>query len=216
VYQGVDQTVVNGMAAALKASNWELLPVLKQLFKSEHFYDDAIMNARIKNPLEAMIPILKMAGAEHMAAVPDNWWDAISYWSYLLGQEMFNPPNVAGWPGYHAWLNESTLTARWDYTSVVAYLLTQDPTLRSNLRTVAQTLTNDSNNPAVITEALVDYFIGQTLEPVHLQTAVLYFKANIPENYFTDGSWNLYWDSAPDQIVNLLYFLVKLPEFQLT
>jgi hypothetical protein len=148
--------------------------------------------------------------------VPDNWWDAIFYWAYLLGQELFNPPNVAGWPGHHSWLNESTLTARWDYTSIVAYFLTQDDTLRGNLRTIAQTLTNDSNNPAVITAALVDFFTGQTLEPAQLQSAILYFKANIPENYYADGSWNLYWDSAPDQIVNLLYFLVKLPEFQLT
>ena len=40
--------------------------------------------------------------------------------------------------------------------------------------------------------------------------------SSIPENYFEDGSWNLYWDEVPYQIVNMLYYLVKLPEFQLT
>jgi len=81
---------------------------------------------------------------------------------------------------------------------------------------LAQTLTNDSNDPTIVTAALVDFFIGQTLEPVHLQAAVINFKSNIPENYFEDGSWNLYWDEVPYQIVNMLYYLVKLPEFQLT
>jgi hypothetical protein len=216
VYQTVDQTVVEGMAATFKAGNWELLPVMKQLYKSEHFFDDRFMAARIKSPLECMVPILKMAGAQNLPAIADNWWDDIAYWSYQLGQDLFSPPNVAGWPGYHAWLNESTLTTRWDYCSVTAYLLTQDVTLRENLRTLAQNLTNDSNDPAIITGALIGFFLGQTLQPVHFQAAVINFKANVPENYYTDGSWNLYWDSAPYQIVNLLYFLVKLPEFQLT
>jgi len=215
VYQGADPLIVNQLASQFKSGNWELLPVLKTLFKSEHFFDDRVMNARIKNPLESMIPMLKMAGADAIS-IPDTWWNAIGYWSYQIGQEVLNPPNVAGWPGYHAWINESTLTARWNFSSSVAYLLTQDDTLKENLRSIAQGLTNDSNDPAMITSALVDYFIGQTLDPIHLQAAVINFKAGVPENYYEDGSWNLYWNDAPYQIVNLLYYLVRLPEFQLT
>ncbi len=216
VYQTIDPAIVQGLATQFKNSNWELLPVLKTLFKSEHFFDDRVMNAGIKNPLESMVPLLKMAGAQQLTAIPDSWWNAIGYWSYQLGQEVLNPPNVAGWPGYHKWINESTLTARWSFSSNVAYFLTQDETLRENLRTTAQSLTNDSNDPALIVSALVDYFTGQNLDPVHLQAAIINFKAGVPENYYIDGSWNLYWNEAPYQIVNLLYYLVRLPEFQLT
>ena len=173
------------------------------------------MSAQLKTPLESMLCLLKNASA-NATQVPQNYWDAIFYWSYQLGQEIFNPPNVAGWKGHRNWINESTLTGRWNYSSAIAYLLTQNEELKENLRTLAQTLTNDSNNPTVITAALIEFFTGQTLEPVHLQAAVINFKANIPENYFEDGTWNLYWDEAPLQIVNMLYYLVKLPEFQLT
>ncbi|MEI6411139.1 MAG: DUF1800 domain-containing protein [Bacteroidota bacterium] len=216
VYQAIDPTVVAGLADELKSNNWELLPTLKTLYKSEHFFDERIISARIKNPVETLIPILKMAGADTAGPLPDNWWDAIGYWTYLLGQEMFNPPNVAGWPGYHAWINESTLASRWNFSSVTSYFLTQNDTLKENLRSLAQALTNDSNDPGLITSALVDFFTGQTLEPIHLQSAIINFKAGIPENYYQDGTWNLYWNEAPYQIVNLLYYLVKLPEFQLT
>jgi uncharacterized protein (DUF1800 family) len=214
-YQKIDPTVVEGMAQTFLNSNWEILPVLKQLIKSEHFFEESTMNCQLKNPLETMIGLLKNASTTS-AQVPQNWWNAIFYWSYQLGQEIFNPPNVAGWKGHHNWINESTLTGRWNYSSSVAYFLTLDDTLKENLRTLAQTLTNDSNDPTIITAALVDFFTGQTLEPVHLQAATINFKANIPENYYEDGSWNLYWDEAPLQIVNLLYYMVKLPEFQLT
>lgn len=215
VYHFPDAQVIDGLAATFQAENWEILPVLKQLFKSEHFFDDRFLGARLKNPLESMIPLLKAAGAAP-ADVLDNWWNAIGYWGYQLGQDIFNPPSVAGWPGYRAWVNESTLTARWVFSGYVAYYLSTRENLRENLRAIAITLTNESNDPAVIVPVLIDHFMGQTLDPVHETAAVAYFKAGIPENYYLDGSWNLYWDEAPYQIVNLLYYLVKLPEFQLT
>ena len=162
-----------------------------------------------------MIPILKNAGAIPDQVLPD-WWDAIGYWSYQLGQEILNPPNVAGWKGHHTWINESTLTTRWNVNSITAYFLTQDDQIRENLRNIAITLTGESNDPAVIVPALISFFTGQTLDPIYQQGAIINFKAGIPENYFVDGSWNLYWDEAPDQIVNLLYYLVRMPEFQLT
>jgi uncharacterized protein (DUF1800 family) len=211
----LDNEVIAGLAQTFRNSNWELMPVIKQLVKSEHFFEESFINARLKNPLESMLGILKSAGVS-APQVANNWWNALYYWSYLLGQEVFNPPNVAGWKEHHAWLNESTLTARWNYSASFAYFLTTDESVREKLRSLAQSLTSDSNDPDVIVRALTSFFTGQTLEPVHHQAAVINFKASVPENYYEDGSWNLYWDSAPYQIVNFLYYLVKLPEFQLT
>lgn len=215
VYQNIDNQVITGLAQTFRDSNWELLPVLKLLFKSEHFFEESFMNVRYKSPLESMLNIYKAAGTP-ASLVENGRWDAIGYWSYQLGQEIFNPPNVAGWKGYRQWINESTLTARWNYSSAIAYWLTTEQESRENLRTLAQTLTNDSNDPTLITAALIEFMTGQTMDPVHLQGAVVNFKAGIPENYYLDGSWNLYWDEAPYQIVNMLYYLVRLPEFQLS
>jgi hypothetical protein len=216
VYQNADPQVIDELAVTFRNNNWELLPVLKQLFKSEHFFDEQLLNARIKDPIETTLPLLKMAGATAPAQVSTDALESINFWAYILGQELFNPPNVSGWKEHRAWINESTLTVRWNYSAKAVGLLTQDDTIRENLRLLALTLTNESNNPAVITQALVEFFLRQDLEPVHLTAATLNFKAGIPENYFLDGSWNLYWDEAPDQIVNLLLYLIRLPEYQLT
>jgi len=215
VYQNIDNQVIAGLAQTFRDNNWELMPVLKQLFKSEHFFEETSMNAHHKSPLESMLNLLKAAGTP-AALVPESAWNAIGYWSYQLGQELFNPPNVAGWKGHRKWINESTLTARWNYSGYVAYWLSTQETTRENLRALAQTLSNDSNDPALVTAVLVEHFLGQSLEPVHLQAATIYFKAGIPENYYLDGTWNLYWNEAPYQIVNLLNYLVRLPEYQLS
>lgn len=215
VYPSLNNEVVTAMAQTFRDSNWELLPVLKQLVKSEHFFEESFMSAQLKSPVEVMLQIWKESGVT-AANVTDNWWNNFAYWSYQLGQELFNPPNVAGWKGYRNWVNESTLTGRWDFCGSIAYYMTTDDAMKQNLRSLAQALTNDSNDPAVITAALITHFTGQQLDPIYLQAAILNFKAGIPENYYDDGSWNLYWDEAPDQIVNLLYYLVRMPEFQLS
>jgi hypothetical protein len=97
----------------------------------------------------------------------------------------------------------------------MAYYLSDEQLLREQLRDIAKNLTNNSNDPALITQALVLHFLGQNLDAIHLQAAILNFKTGIPENYYQDGSWNLDWNEAPYQVVNLLYYLVRLPEFQL-
>ncbi|MCB0528819.1 MAG: DUF1800 domain-containing protein [Saprospiraceae bacterium] len=216
IYQNADQQVVDGMATTFKNGDWELLPMLKELFKSEHFFEEQLINAKLKDPLETTLPLLKMAGGVHPGTVSNDWLDDVFFWAYILGQELFNPPNVSGWKEHRAWINETTLTIRWEYSGKAAGLLLNSDAMRDNLRLLALILTNESNNPVVVTQALVEFFLRQDLEPVHLQAAVLNFKAGIPENYFLDGSWNLYWDEATDQIIHLLQYLVRLPEYQLT
>ena len=83
------------------------------------------------------------------------------------------------------------------------------------MRQLAIELTNNSNNPYQITAALIEHFLRQELEPIQLEAAIMAFKEGIPSNYFDDGSWNLDWNEAPYQIANLMYYLVRLPEFQL-
>ncbi|GAB4488463.1 MAG: hypothetical protein OHK0019_04800 [Saprospiraceae bacterium] len=215
VYQNADSQVIDGLATTFKNSNWELLPMMKQLFKSEHFFEEQLLNARIKSPMETFVPILKMSGCIYPTQITDDWLDEVLYFAYILHEELFEPPNVSGWKEHRPWINESTLSLRWEYSAKTIDLFFQNDTALANLVQLAMDLTNQSNDPVVVTTALVEFFTGQTLDPVHLQAAVGHFKAGIPENYFLDGSWNLFWDEVPEQIINLLKYLIKLPEFQL-
>ena len=208
--------VIDGLAQTLRDNNWELLPMLKQLFKSEHFFEDTLRNTKLKSPVDAVIPILKMAGAQYPTHVLPDWWEDITDWLNNLGQELFSPPNVAGWPEHRSWINESTLTARWKFCALNAQFLMHNEELKENLRAIATGLTNNSSDPNVITAALTDYFTGQTLDAIHQQAAVEHFKSGIPQHYFTNGTWNLGSSQVPGQIVELLQYLVTLPEFQLT
>ncbi|MEL7252396.1 MAG: DUF1800 domain-containing protein, partial [Bacteroidota bacterium] len=81
-----------------------------------------------------------------------------------------------------------------------------------------QALTTDSaNDPALVTQAIVDYFIPNGLStPEAYEAATDVFKWDVPQNYYDSGEWNLYWDTAPAQVGLLMQHISRLPEFQLS
>lgn len=217
VYDKPDAAIIQGMMQTFIENNWELAPVFRQLFKSEHFFEEQIMNTRIKSPIEAVVQPYRLAGITFGEAINEDWMGYLVYMVDELGQKMFSPIDVAGWPGYHDWINENTLTIRWQFSADIIYggLLSTDAG-RDSLRELAIALTSSTEkNPQVVTEALIRHFLKRDLEPELLNAAVAYFKGEIPENYFTNRLWNLYYDEVPYQIGNLLFYLLRLPEWQL-
>ena len=89
-------------------------------------------------------------------------------------------------------------------------------TVRDKLRQLAIDLTSTTeDDPEIITNALIEHFLNTDLETQTALAALDYFKGEVPENYFEDGTWNLYYNEVPDQILNLLNYLMRLPEWQL-
>lgn len=214
IHQKVDQEFVLALAEIFINSNWEILPVMQALFKSDHFFDDGIIGSVIKSPINCMIELARLSGTKPINI--RERYGTFRYGSDNLGMEILNPINVAGWPGHHDWINENTLTQRWNYCREIINTFTNDKN-REDLRAMAIGLSSPKiNDPDHITRALTLHFIGRPLDENLHESAVLYLKGDIPQNYFDDQSWNLEWNEAPFQIGNLLVYLSKLPEFQLS
>ncbi len=162
-----------------------------------------------------------------------NWSGTVYVWVHAdqTGQKLFEPVNVAGWPGYRSWINEYNLTKRWELAQehLDAWTQSGDSTVPMipiettyKIRQFLRDLTNTSNDPAVITEAVAKHFLMVDLEPEQLQVATERFKALWPDNYYVDGTWNLYYEDSSTgygterQFIDLMKYLVTLPEFQLT
>ena len=58
-------------------------------------------------------------------------------------------------------------------------------------------------------------FCKYDIKNEELQDALNIFKGDVPDNYFEDGTWDLSYESVPNQVYNLMLFLISLPEFQL-
>lgn len=212
VHPEPDEAIVSGLAATFLANDFELEPVFRQLFKSEHFFHDSIIGTRVKDPIECLLTF----PLEAEFPIDDDWVEAIWYFAGLLGQNLFNPVDVAGWPGDRTWINSSTLTGRWQVCDYYLYWLVDN-----HLETLRQFAINlvggNTNDPVLVTQRMLEHFLPQgPASQAALDQAVSVFKWEVPENYYTLGLWNLDWDSVPWQVALLLQHIARQPEFQLS
>ncbi len=205
-----DEAIVEALAATLLQHGFELLPVMRQLFTSAHFFDRANRGVLVKSPVELMLSFLRQGEFGDFENRREwGFWGIAS-----LGQQPGEPPDVAGWPGNRAWINSNRLTLRWEFLDGFGWAVHDN-----NQRTYpdwAIRLTGNSTDPAEVTRAIIDFFLPQGLSHESAyQEATAVLKGEIPENYFANGKWSLSWDSASWQIYLLLRHLIRLPEFQL-
>lgn len=92
-------------AALLRDSDYELEPVLRALFLDPDFYRPAVVGARVLSPIDYLVGCARRLGAEPPGA-------AVLVGAALLGEELFEPPNVKGWEGGDAWISTATLIDR--------------------------------------------------------------------------------------------------------
>ena len=208
----ITQNVIEPLAIQLIDNNWELGPVLKTLLKSEHFFDERAVGVIVKSPFDIIYNFINETGF----AYNDEIVNAFLYYAGLMGQEIFDPPDVAGWQRDETWINSSTLTGRWQLMELYLNYLFFDQELTEPFRQLAINITNDSNDPAFIARTMIDYFMSKelfTASDYDIATNILRWE--IPQNYYDDMLWNLGWEQAPFQIYLLLKHIVRIPEFQL-
>ncbi len=210
VYEEVNDQIVGELANTLMQSNWEIAPVLRQLFKSQHFFDQEATAIQIKSPIQLIAQQL------NELEVPYEYYGLEYFWGVTnLGQQLYDPVDVAGWPGHRKWISTSRLSDRWRVMEYVHYLAAENH--GSHLRAWVKDISPSETDPEVITQAVIDQLFPRGLEnPLAYNRAAIVFRGEIPTNYFDNGSWNLDWPQATWQIFNLLNHLARLPEFQLT
>ena len=114
-----ERQVITAMAALLQSSNWELKPVIAALFKSAHFFDEANIGAQIKSPYEHLIGLIRpfdiRLPQNNPGAEGELMAGSLYFYALAGSQELLDPPNVKGWPGYHNWISVTTLPYRGAY-----------------------------------------------------------------------------------------------------
>lgn len=207
----IETDIIQPLADSLIANNFEMVPMLKLLFKSEHFYDNRAVGVIIKSPYDVFMNFIKETGFYY----DDNIIDAFIYYGGLMGQDIFDPPDVSGWQRDETWINTSTLTGRWQLLELyLGYLF--DNGYELTLVDLARELSNDSIDPYYITQVVINRLMSKELyTQADYDIATDIFKWDIPQNYYDEGLWNLNWSTAPYQVFLLLRHIATIPEFQL-
>ena len=211
----VNDDIILDLSNYFIENNYELMPLFKKLFKSEHFFNSSASNVIIKSPIDLMVFIEK----EFDFVKPNNFTNSLT--NYLrartmdMGQQILNPVDVAGWQENQDWISTGTLPMRWEFGD---YLLNRYYAAnKEQFRTLLKTMVGENvYDPEFIVKTVKDYiFCNYDIMNDELNDAISIFMGDVPENYFNGGGWSINDSTVPKQFYDLLRFFVTLPEFQL-
>lgn len=101
-----DETKINWLADRFYQSNYNIQSLLQDIFTSDWFYSEKNIGSKIKSPIELI------AGMRRMLPMDLTNPQVQLLFQKVLGQILFYPPNVAGWPGGRSWIDSSSLMFR--------------------------------------------------------------------------------------------------------
>lgn len=209
----INEDIVNELANTFRSNNFEIAPVLEQLFKSQHFFDEAATGVLIKSPLDLEVGLQREMNLtyhwKHNTILRTR--DSVD----LQGQAFYNHGSVEGWPGGKEWINSSTLVLKWEQLTVLLEQawLGDEEQFKVFLNGM---LGSTSNDVEFVTQSILDFFFtNQSIDAITYQGALVAFKDNVPQNYFEDGSWNTQWSEVSKQMYMIMLYIIRIPEFQL-
>lgn len=194
------EAVIRAMAKTLGENRYELKPVLKMLFTSEHFYDPQIVAGQVKSPAQLLV------GTARMLNTPTRNLGTLTAAMNMMGQQLFEPPSVAGWDGGRGWINTSTLFVR---QNLATYLISgkvpgdqnwSQDTVGYDPMFLISDLADKS--PDKVVDLLVDVLLGAHVEAARRAELSKYLAAR--RGGVTQGS-----------VLATLMLVTAMPEYQL-
>lgn len=199
------RSVLDDLAGVMLSSRYNIKPVLRRLFLSEHFYDPQVIGQQIKSPVQLVV------GATRSLHTPVRDLAVLLDAMDLMGQSILFPPSVKGWDGGRSWINTSTLFVR---QNILAFQLTgkkprgfdamandekYDPSFL--LEDLAAADPAAARDPERVVDYLLRFTIGQAPTEAR-QTLVEFIRG-------------LGGQITPDVLTGGLLLIAAMPEYQL-
>jgi uncharacterized protein (DUF1800 family) len=239
VYYQIDgaaeQNVIEPLAKIFRDNNYEIKPVLRALFESQHFFDTLNQGCFIKSPVDCVVSCLREFGVVFPSTYTHQYimWNYIRNWCTNMTQDLAEPPNVSGWPAYYQepqfheiWINSDTLPKRNRFTDtmITSGYTNSGQKILIDAVGFAKQLNNPSDPNKLIDEILAVIYrvpLSATLKQNIKQQILLSNQAS--DHYWTD-EWNAYiqnpsagnFNLVNSRLRSLLQYFMNLPEYQLS
>ncbi len=221
----VETDIIQPLATIFIQNNFEVVPVLRALFNSQHFFDAATVGSLIKSPLDFTVGVcrqLELAFPPATSVVAQyGMWDYLNSLTTVQQQTLGDPPNVAGWVAYYQspqfhelWINAVTLPRRNQVTDLFigtgytrnSFTIKADPI--ALVQAMPAAISGTSSDPNL----LVDEFV-RLMVPIALTASQLAFLKNALIPGLPDFEWTTEWSqylAAPTNTARKTAVLTKL------
>lgn len=212
VNDNVNSKHVAWLAGRFYESGYQIKPLLYDLFTAGWFYDPVQVGTRIKSPVEWL------TGLRRQLPMRIGNEDILLLLQRALGQVLFYPPNVAGWPGGKNWIDSSSLLLRMQLPQLLSShdgidlsLKADDDSEMGMSRRVSGALNRFFPDTRIDWEIVLSAFAGipESEKYERIASAILQTK-RLPQKKLIETLTNNSSDTR-----RLLIALISMPEYQL-
>ena len=226
VYYDIDSTtetnVIIPLADIFRSNNYDIVPVLSALFKSEHFFDVLNRGCLIKSPIDFAVGLSR----EFEIVFPDNTnliaqyasWDKIRAQSLSFQMDIGDPPNVAGWQAYYQepsfhemWINSDTLPKRNQFSDRMTNngYTSSGQTIIIDVVALTETFTNPGDPVALIDEVLAIHYATEPTSGLQSYLLSILLSGQVSNSY-----WTTAWEDYKGDPTNLTFYNIVKTRLQ--
>ena len=187
-----DPTFVDSAAAVYLQSGTDIRPMVRFILRSPWFNDSSTHYARYSWPVEYVVRAIREVGWQNLTL--DRMRSPLAN----MGQQLFEPPNVGGWPLGAGWFSTGTMLAR---TQFAATLAANQKEFRG------ATLEPKSQTPRALLDAMLTRVTPAPLDVIPEEALMTYL--------FAAGVWNGSGSQLNTRASGLARLLVGSSEYQL-
>ncbi len=108
------------LASRFRANGYRVTDLMRDVFNSPEFTSPEAYRALIKSPTDFMVHSAKALGDPTLSR-------AIVAAGFGMGQNLFDPPSVGGWPKNESWVSSSTMLQRANFASAAVAAVRTPP-----------------------------------------------------------------------------------------
>ena len=105
-----DASFVNSLADAFRRSDYDMKTLMRSVFMSPEFSSAQSYRTLVKGPADFMVHAARALGANNLSKL-------IATAGSGMGQSLFDPPDVSGWPNNEAWISSNTVVERVNFVT---------------------------------------------------------------------------------------------------
>ncbi|MDB5308998.1 MAG: hypothetical protein JWO38_3200 [Gemmataceae bacterium] len=206
------------LCESFRKTDYDVAGLVRTMLASRHFYSDHAFRRRIKSPVEYVLGAVRAVYRRYAETDPEYRplpQQVLVPRVTAMGQSLFAPPNVKGWPGGRAWLNTSTMLERANFAAALATgtLWTVPPSATDTAADAAPPRALDparlpaeerATRPEDIADALLDLYVPGGVRPDARAKLVAFLAAGNPAGAALDG-----------RVREAVHAVLAMPEYQL-
>jgi hypothetical protein len=111
------------LCESFRAGDYDVAALVRRMLASRLFYSEHAFRRRVKSPVEYVLGAVRAVYRRYDEGDPNYHplpQQMLVRRVTAMGQALFAPPNVKGWPGGRAWLNTSTVLERDNFAAALA------------------------------------------------------------------------------------------------